>query len=187
MKIPEARVPILIGQNGEIKKEIEKLTNTELTINSKSGNVEIVQKIDFKDENYNPLNIFLAEKIVNAIGRGFNPKKAFKLIEPDVNLDIIKLDELLGKSQKKLKRMKGRIIGRNGEMRNKIESFSGALMSVYGKTVSLIGAFEEIKIARKSISMILSGAPLNVVLNFLEKKFRERKRNEFRKIFKPEF
>lgn len=187
MKIPEERIPVLIGQSGEIKKEIENLTGTKISVDSKTGDVDINQNVGYNDENYNPLNIFLAEKIINAIGRGFNPKKALLLLKPEKNFEIIKLDELVGRSQKRLKRMKGRIIGRNGEMRNKIERFSGALMSVFGKTVSFIGDFWEVKTARKAISMILGGAPLNVVLNFLEKKFRERKKEEFRKTYKPEF
>jgi len=187
MKIPEARIPILIGHNGEIKKEIENLTGTKLNIDSKTGEVDIIQNFDPNDENYNPLNFLLTEKIVSAIGRGFNPKKALKLIKEDVFLEVINLEDKIGKSPKKLKRMKGRIIGRNGEMRKSIEKFSGVSMSVYGRTVSLIGGFEEVKIARKALSMIISGAPLNVVLSFLEKKYRELKKEEFRKIYKPEF
>jgi ribosomal RNA assembly protein len=187
MKIPEARIPILIGHKGETKKEIENLTGSKINIDSKTGDVEIIQNIDSKDENYNPLNIFLAEKIVLAIGRGFNPKKALKLLEEGISLEIIKLDDIIGKSEKRLKRVKGRIIGRNGEVRGSIEKYSSVYMSVYGRTVSLIGGFEEIKTSRKALSMIINGAPLNVVLAFLEKKHREMKKEEFRKIYKPDF
>ncbi len=187
MKIPEARIPILIGHNGEIKKEIENLTGTKLNIDSKTGEVDIVQNFEPNNENYNPFNVLLTEKIISAIGRGFNPKKALKLLKEDIFLEVIKLEDKIGKSHKKIKRIKGRIIGRNGEMRKSIEKFSGVSMSVYGRTVSFVGGFEEIKIARKALSMILSGAPLNVVLSFLEKKYREMKKEEFRKIYKPEF
>jgi len=187
MKIPEARIPILIGQNGEIKREIENLMGTKINIDSKTGEVDIVPNFDPGHENYDPLNILITKKIITAIGRGFNPKKALKLNDEGMILEVIKLDEKIGKSQKKIKRIKGRIIGRNGEIRRSVEKFSGVSMSIYGRTVSLIGEFNQIKTARKALSMIISGAPLSVVLSFLEKKYREMKKEEFRKIYKPEF
>jgi ribosomal RNA assembly protein len=93
----------------------------------------------------------------------------------------------LGKSEKRIKRIKGRIIGRNGEMRKAIEKYSESYLSVYGKTVSIITTYDNLQIARKSVNMLIKGMPHHTVLKFLEKKYNEKKKEEFRQLYKPEF
>jgi len=185
MKIGKQRIAVLIGKNGETKKEIEDILGVKINLDSESGEYEI--KPAFESPKYNPLNQFTAQKIINAINRGFNPKKAMKLLDETFDLEIFNLYDLLGKSEKKMKRMKGRIIGRNGEIRKAVERFAESYVSVYGKTVSLIADYENLQIARKAVNMILGGTPHHTVLRFLERKYNEKKKEEFRKQYKPEF
>ena len=185
MKVSKARIGVVIGKNGEIKEEIEEKLGVKIDLNSKTGDCEIFPIIDSPD--YDPLNILTAKKVINAINRGFNPKKAIKLLEETYDLEIFNLLLILGKSDKRIKRMKGRIIGRNGEMRNAIERFAGCFISVHGKTVSIIADYENLQIARKAVSMLLNGMPHHMVLRFLENKYNEKKREQFRKFYKPEF
>ena len=156
-----------------------------IDLDSKTGECNIRPLID--DSNYDPLSVITAQKIINAINRGFNPKKAMKLIEDDYELEIFNLFLILGKSDKKIKRIKGRLIGRNGEMRKAIEKYSESYLSVYGKTVSIISNYENLQIARKSVSMLINGKPHHTVLKFLEKRYNEKKKEEFRQLYKPEF
>ena len=132
MKISKKRIPIVIGQGGETKNEIEKELGVKIDIDSKTGDYEITSNPDHP--NYDPLSTLTAEKVIKAISRGFNPKKAIKLMEDDYGLEIFNLMRILGKSKKRVKRIKGRIIGRNGEMRKAIERFTDSFVSVYGKT-----------------------------------------------------
>ncbi|MHA1255696.1 MAG: KH domain-containing protein, partial [Promethearchaeota archaeon] len=60
-------------------------------------------------------------------------------------------------------------------------------ISVYGKTVSIIADYENMQIARKAVSMIINGMPHHVVLKFLENRYNEKKKEAFRKIYKPDF
>ena len=83
--------------------------------------------------------------------------------------------------------MKGRIIGRNGEMRKAIEKYAESFISVYGKTVSIIADYENLQLARKAVSMLINGMPHHVVLKFLEDKYSEKKKEQFRQMYKPEF
>ena len=129
----------------------------------------------------------IAEKILNAINRGFNPTKAMKLLDETYDIEVFNLYNLLGKSEKKIKRIKGRIIGRNGEMRRAIERFAESYVSVYGKTVSIISDYDNLQISRKAVSMLLSGTPHHSVLRYLENKYNEKKKEEFRKMYKPQF
>ena len=52
------------------------------------------------------------------------------------------------------------------------ETLTGVKISVYGKTVSLIGYPEQIKVAREAIEMLIKGTPHNTVYAFLERKRR---------------
>lgn len=185
MKIGKNRIAVLIGKDGEIKKEIEKALAVKINLDSKTGECEILPLINVL--NYNPINVYTAEKIVNAINRGFNPVKAMKLLDETYELEIFNLFLLLGKSDKRIKRIKGRIIGRNGEMRKAIEKFAESYISVYGKTVSIIADYENLQIARKAVSMLINGMPHHVALRFLENKYNEKKKEQFRQMYKPEF
>ena len=185
MKIGKERIAVLIGKEGETKRAIEKKLGVAINLDSETGGCEILPKPD--DPNYMPLNVFTAQKIVKAINRGFNPIKALKLLEENYEIEIVNLLSVVGKSDKRIKRVKGRIIGRNGEMRNAIERFSESFVSVYGKTVSIISEYNNLLIARKAVNMLINGMPHHVVLKFLEGKYNEKKKEQFRQIYKPEF
>ncbi|MFX1418647.1 MAG: KH domain-containing protein [Promethearchaeota archaeon] len=185
MKIGKNRIAVLIGKDGKIKSEIEKKLGVKINLDSKSGSCEILPNPESQD--YMPLNIFTAQNIVNAINRGFNPIKAMKLLEENFDLEIFNLLQIIGKSEKRIKRVKGRIIGRNGEMRKAIERYAECFISVYGKTVSIIADYDNLQISRKAVSMLINGIPHHVVLKFLEDKYSEKKKEHFKQIYKPEF
>ncbi len=185
MKIGKNRIAVLIGTDGKIKKEIENALGVKVNIESKTGDCEVLPNID--NPNYAPLNVYTAQKIVNAINRGFNPAKAMKLMEENYDIEVFNLLSILGKSEKHIKRVKGRIIGRNGEMRRAIERFAESFVSVYGKTVSVMALYEDLQIARKAINMIIKGIPHHTVLKFLENKYNDKKKEQFKQMYKPEF
>ena len=147
LKIPINRLGALIGSNGEVKKNIEKLTGTFIDIDSDDGSVHISPSENMED----PLGVWNANHIVKAIARGFNPEVAFKLISDDIYLEIIKLPLYIGKSKKALARHKGRIIGKDGKTREIIMEMAEVDMAIYGKTVSLIGEMDNIMIAKEAI------------------------------------
>lgn len=185
MKINKNRIAVIIGKNGETKKEVEEALGVTINLDSETGEFDIIPNVNH--QKYEPLSPYTAQKILTAINRGFNPTKAMKLIEDDYDLEVINLVKILGKSEKKLKRMKGRIIGRNGEMRKAIEHFAQTKLSVYGKTVSIITDYENLIIVRKAINMILSGLPHHLVIKYLEDQFNQKKKEAFRQLYKPEF
>ncbi len=185
MKINKTRIAVVIGKNGETKQSIERKLGVKIDLNSNTGDCDI--RPDLTSNNYDPLNVLIAQKIVTAINRGFSPQKAFKLTEEEIDLEVINLIRVLGKSERKIKRMKGRVIGRGGEMRKAIEKYAECFLSVFGKTISIISDYENLKLARKALDMILNGTPHHTVLKYLESKFNERKKEEFRKMYKPQF
>ena len=182
LKIPRERVGVVIGKQGITKEKIESTTKTSIEIDSESGSISISPREDTED----PLAVWKSRYIVKAIGRGFNPEIALKLIDDEIMLEIINLPDYVGRSKKAVLRQKGRIIGRDGRTRDIITDMTGVDVSVYGKTVALIGNMEHVHLAKEAVEMILEGARHKSVYAFLEKKSREMKIKEFHKFAKDE-
>ncbi|MBD3313311.1 RNA-processing protein [Candidatus Woesearchaeota archaeon] len=167
LKIPKERVAVLIGKDGEIKKQIEKETHARIVIDSKEGDVRVIGR--------EPVGLLSAREIIKAIGRGFNPEFAMLLLKQDYCLEIINISDTAGKSKKKLMRIRGRIIGEDGKSRKTIEDLTETSISVYGKTVSIIGKHLNADLARKAVESLISGAKHSAVYRRLEKKSKELK------------
>jgi len=78
-----------------------------------------------------------------------------------------------------VKRVAGRIIGKEGKSRRVIEDLTDAHLSVYGYTIGIIGRIDELQAARRAIEMLLEGASHPSVYRFLEKEKKRRKLKEF--------
>jgi ribosomal RNA assembly protein len=171
IKIPLERIAVLVGPKGSTKELIEEESTATLNIDSESGDVEIQ---DPKDA----LKGMRAREVVHAIARGFSPEKALKLFDnEDLMFETIDLSNI-ARTENDLKRIKGRIIGSGGKTRDIFENLTNTNISVYGKTVSLIGYPEQNRVARKGIDMLLEGATHGPVYRFLEKKKSELKQGE---------
>jgi len=170
LRLPKDRIGVAIGSRGEIKEEIEHRTGTKLTLESKTGEAVI------KSDEENPMGVLTAQDILTAIGRGFSPSRAFRLFDDDVYLEIIDITAYTGRSDKARDRLKGRIIGEGGKTRRLIEEVTGASLSVYGKTVAMIGTPEQLGVVREAVHMLLRGIPHSAVYRFLERKRREIKK-----------
>lgn len=163
IKIPLDRVAVLVGPKGSIKELIEEKSTTSINIESSSGTVEIM---DAKD----PIKGMRAREVVHAIARGFSPEKAIKLFDDDyLMFETIDLSNI-ARTEKDMERLKGRIIGRGGKTREVFEDLTNVRISVYGKTISIIGYPEQNAVARAGIDMLLKGSTHGPVYKFLEKK-----------------
>ncbi|MGB7969563.1 MAG: KH domain-containing protein [Methanobacterium sp.] len=182
LKIPRERVGVVIGKNGITKDEIENLTKTEIIVDSEAGTVAISPTEETED----PLSVWKARYIVKAIGRGFNPEISVKLMGDETILEIINLPDYVGKSKKAVLRQKARIIGKEGRTKDIITDMTGVDISIYGKTVAIIGDMEQIHIAKEAVEMILNGVRHKTVYAFLERKTRDMKIKQFHKMAKDE-
>ena len=171
IKIPKDRIAVLIGTKGKIKKEIEKETHSKIRVDSKDGDITIMGE--------DSIGIFSAREIIKAIGRGFNPDVASLLLKQDYCFEALNIGDYAGKSKKKMLRLRGRVIGEGGKTRRTIETLTETNMSVYGKTVSIIGTHANAALARKAIEGLLAGANHAAVYRSLEKKRKELKMRAF--------
>jgi ribosomal RNA assembly protein len=170
LKIPKERIAVLIGKQGKIKRKLEKLTETRLEVDSKEGDVFIYGE--------DGLRIFEAKEVVKAVGRGFNPETAIKLLNMEHILDVVRMGDYATTKNSEI-RLRGRVIGTEGKTRRLIENLSEAEISVYGKTIGIIGKPESVNMAKRAISMLLQGSPHSTVYSWLEKKRKTLKQVEF--------
>jgi ribosomal RNA assembly protein len=173
VRIPKERVGVLVGSDGMVKQKIEERFMVELQIESESGGVTILLSQKAND----PSLLFKAKDTVTAIGRGFSPEHAFRLLRnEDAIFDFIDLRVIFGRSESDIKRVKGRVIGANGKTRKLIEELTDASVVVYGHTIGFIGTFEQVDVARNAVQMLIDGSQHHTVYKYLQ-----RKRSEFKK------
>jgi ribosomal RNA assembly protein len=183
VRIPKERVGVLIGPEGKVKRDIEEKLLVELNIESEAGGVEIT----LNDKAEDPSVLFRAKDVVTAIGRGFSPDEAFRLIRnEDTVFDFIDLRIIFARSESDIRRVKSRIIGMNGKTRRTIEELSEADVVIYGHTVGFIGTFEQVDTARNAVQMIIQGSQHHTVYSYLQKKRREMKKEQLELWEKPE-
>ena len=164
LKIPRDRIAVLIGQKGETKQYLEQQTHARIEIDSQEGEVTI--------SGPDAIQLYTLREIIRAIGRGFSPEIAVLLLKQDYGFEQIIIVQF-AKTKKDLLRLKGRVIGEDGKSRRIIEELTQCHVSVYGKTVGIVGQFEGLPLARKAIEALLSGAPHAVVYKMLERRRRE--------------
>ncbi|MGA8541966.1 MAG: KH domain-containing protein [Thermoplasmata archaeon] len=161
-RIPEDRVGVLIGPGGRTKREIRTRTGTKIDIDAKEGEVRIAAP------DSEPIPAMKARDIVVAIGRGFSPERAMRLLRDDTYLGVLDIKFTTGKREKAaLRRIRARAIGTHGRARSRIEELSGCSMSVYGSTVALIGDEEQLERATHAVELLLKGSEHGTVFHFL--------------------
>ena len=170
LKIPKERVAVLIGKGGEMKTQLEEATKTKLQIDSEEGDIIISGE--------DAIGLYSAREIIKAIGRGFNPELARQLLKPEYMFEIISMADY-AKTKNDAIRLKGRVIGEGGKSRKIIEDLTECNISVYGKTIGVIGKAENVPIARRAIESLLQGSPHKNVYSFLEKQRRQMRRSAF--------
>jgi len=163
IRIPSDRIGALIGKSGKTKSEIENVCSVNLEVDSESGEIMISGNGSIED-----IQPFKAVEIIAAIGRGFSPENAMKLLKGENTLHVIDLREFVGKSPSQVERIKGRIIGEGGKARENMENLSDTSISVYGRTVAIIGETDKLKIAVDAIAALSSGSMHGSVYSKLE-------------------
>jgi len=151
VRIPQERVAVLIGRGGGAKRYVESMTRTKLTVDEDvtiSGDA---------------IDVMTAENVVRAIGRGFSPHNATELCEESNTMEIIELP----KDERQRKRIASRIIGAHGKSRKNMEMLTRTRISVYGKTVAIIGSYERAERARRAAEMLIKGYSHKAVYKFL--------------------
>ncbi len=169
-RIPQDRIAVLIGRKGATRRALEKATKSSLHIDSASGDVSVEW-----NEEFDPILRMKLPDVIRAIGRGMNPERALQLLNDDHHLRLYDMREYVGKSPNQQRRIRSRLIGRNGRIRELIEEHSGSEIAIYGSTVVIIGDEEALPLAGQAIERLLQGAEHSSVLKHLETERRKKR------------
>ena len=161
-RIPEDRIGVLIGPGGRTKRGIAESTGATLEVDADDGEVTI------SGPETDPVAVLKARDIVLAIGRGFSPERAMRLLKENTFLGIVDIKLATGHREKAaLRRIRSRVIGTGGRARSRIEELSGCSMSVYGSTVALIGEEAQLERATRAIELLVRGSEHATVFHML--------------------
>jgi len=169
VRVPLERIGAVIGREGATKKSLEEELGVKLGVDSREGLVTVTSdSVDRSDP-------FIAVRVIEAIGRGFSPQHAKRLLEEGVALEVIDLRDFAGRSANSLDRIRGRVIGLKGKSRRVIEELTQCHLSVYGRTVAIIGEATEVQLASGAVRELASGSQHRTVYNELQKARTKRK------------
>jgi ribosomal RNA assembly protein len=167
-RVPEERLGVVIGPGGRTKREIAAQTSTEIEIDPEDGEVRL------SGPDSDPMGVLKARDIVIAIGRGFSPERAMRLLKENTYLGVLDIKFTTGHREKSaLRRIRARAIGTHGRARSRIEELSGCSMSVYGSTVALIGEEEQLERATHAVELLLRGSEHSTVFHYLARARRD--------------
>ena len=169
VRIPVERVGAVIGKEGATKRFLEGELGVKLSVDSREGLVTV------KAESAVKIDPFSATRVIEAIGRGFAPQKARRLLDEGTALEVIDLRDYAGHSVNSLERIRGRVIGLKGKSRRVIEELTGCHLSVYGRTVAIIGEAAEVQLASEAVRSLATGSQHKAVYNTLQKARTKRK------------
>jgi len=144
IKIPDERLRIFREKG--YGKQLEKLTDAKIDVDDGIS-------VDSKDS----IALMRIKEVVKAFGRGFEFDAALNLLDEEYYLETINIQEFCGKSKERLTTMRGRLIGSGGRTKKLIEKHTNVKVAVYGKTVSIIGKWDEIQKARQAVEGLLYG------------------------------
>ena len=169
VRVPEDRLGAIIGVGGETRRAIADRTGASLEIETAEETVRLAAP-DASD----PTGLLKARDIVTAIGRGFAPGRAFRLLREDSYLAVIDIKTTTGKRTKEaLRRIRARVIGVRGRARERIEELSGCSVSVQGGTVALNGDEKQLLRATRAVQLLLRGSEHTTVFRMLAHERRE--------------
>lgn len=155
--IPKERINILKNDRKTVER-LENLSESKIKLNE-----EVLIECD------DVLRILRIKEVIKAFGRGFDFEDALNLLDEDYYLETVDIKEFSGKSKNRMITLRGRVIGKEGKTKKLIEKYADVKISIYGKTIGIIGKWSAIMIAKKAIEMILLGSLHSTIYRFLEK------------------
>jgi ribosomal RNA assembly protein len=158
-----------------IISDLERIGNVKIVVDDKSKNIHVVP---IKGNVYDAFKI---TNVIKAIGYGFKPNDAMKLLSDDYRLEVIELKDF-ARNNDDLRRIKGRIIGEQGKSKRIIQEYTGVEIIVGENFVAILGIMEQVEIAKNAIMMLIEGKQHSTVYKYLDKAENELRAERFKAL-----
>ncbi len=158
------RAKDLLGQ----KKFLAKIAELGVEIKLADNNVNLTSE--------NAINISLVKNAIMAFNRGFDPKTSLLLLDDNYDLSIMNIGDYAN-SQKRQIELMGRVIGSRGMIKKRLSMATSCYIKISGKTISIIGAYENIELAVSAVEMLLNGAKHDSVFLLIDRRKLEKYEN----------
>lgn len=145
------------------KRELEKQLGIKITIQGKKVSIEGT-----------PVEEYEALNVLEAIREGFSAQTALSLLDVGNIFRKIHIKDFT--RRKKLKDVRGRIIGKEGKTKRTLEDLTGASIVVRDNNVSIIGTAESIEHIVTAVKNIIRGTKQANAYRFLERMNAEKKK-----------
>jgi len=155
--IPEERMKIL-KKDEKWREQLKKLSDAKIKLND-----------EISIESEDTFQVLRLKEVMKAFGRGFDFDSALNLLDEDYFLEVIEINDFCGKSKKRQTVLKGRVIGTKGKMKKMVEKYCDVKVAIYGKTISILGIWNNVRKAKQAIEMLLEGRMHTTVYKFLER------------------
>ncbi|VVB79917.1 Uncharacterised protein [uncultured archaeon] len=137
------------------KWELEKVLNVKIQVKGKD--------IEISGE---PVNEFVAEKVIDALNLGFEMKTAILLKEEEFILEIINIKEHT--KRRDLETIRARIIGTERKTLATLEHLTHCFFQVKDNFVGVLGPADWVENAQQAIISLIKGSKQANVYAFLE-------------------
>lgn len=162
--VPNHKIRLLKQEWLKIYTPIVQLGKLQIRFNHKSRHVELRSCQATVDLGFLERGITYIQAFLD----GFKPEDAISIMKfRDVFTESFQIQEVRKLKSSHLSRAIGRIIGRNGRIKESIENFSRCKFILQDERVSLLGCQENIKIAKDAIGRLIQGSEPSSIFNRL--------------------
>ncbi|WP_054854218.1 KH domain-containing protein [Vulcanisaeta distributa] len=155
-------------------KAIEEEFGVKVIIDNDKGEVTIIP-----GSNTNFDQLMKAKNIIEAISYGFDYNDAQNLRSDDYTLEIIDLRDYVDKDKSNhISRIKARIIGEDGRAKRVLQELTDTNIAIGDKYIAILGLYENVKVAREAIEMLIRGRQHATVYRWIQNWRRESRYRE---------